>query len=141
MTQIHLKNPHGRANSRILGGAKYQAVRPEVTSPGAVRRWTITRMVSASVVITVRKHYLQRRTVGITKSEYTCRHHAIYIKNKWTLAKVYSNMLAWLFHSHRRKELPFNLAEGGPWEESVRDAQMANRNWQTGTNLGGHRSW
>lgn len=47
--------------------------------------------------------------------ENTCHHHAIYIKNKWTLPEVNSNVLAWLFHPHGGKELPFYLAEGNPY--------------------------
>ena len=40
------------------------------------------------------------------KNVITDRHHAIYVKDKWTLPKVYSNMLACFLHSHGRKELP-----------------------------------
>jgi hypothetical protein len=36
----------------------------------------------------------------------TDRHHAIYVKYKWTLPKIYPNMLPRFLHSYRRKELP-----------------------------------
>ena len=45
------------------------------------------------------------------KKKETCRHHAIYVKDKWCLPKVNSDVFTWLLHSHGRKELPLDLSE------------------------------
>jgi hypothetical protein len=49
----------------------------------------------------------------------TNRHHAIYIKDKGHLTKVHSYVIAVLLHSHRRKELPFDIAEGRSYSVSM----------------------
>lgn len=43
----------------------------------------------------------------------TCRHHAIYVEDEWTLAKVYPYMFACLFHTHGGIQFALDLAEGG----------------------------
>ena len=42
----------------------------------------------------------------------TCRHHAIYVKDEWTLSKVYPHMLACLFHAHGWIKFTLDLTEG-----------------------------
>jgi hypothetical protein len=43
----------------------------------------------------------------------TDRHRAIYVEDKWTLPKIYANVLSRLLHAHGGKELPFYLAKSG----------------------------
>ena len=43
----------------------------------------------------------------------TDRHHAIYVEDKWTLPKVYANVLSRLLHAYGGKELPFYLTKSG----------------------------
>jgi hypothetical protein len=45
----------------------------------------------------------------------TDRHHAINVKDKWTLPKIYANVVSRLLHTHGGKEPPFYLTKSNAW--------------------------